>query len=82
MSGFNEGLDAFAQSVAEMGLQAARQDPAMAFPYRIDSGRIGGLSLSYAESVEWTRAMKYLLTDLKWVVAWRAKAARTKMVIT
>ena len=43
---------------------------------RIEGGKIGGLALSYAVSAEWTRAMKFLLSDLKWVVAWRARASR------
>ena len=36
---------------------------------------IGGLSVSYgiADPIEWTRAMKYLLTDVKWLVAYSAK---------
>ena len=36
---------------------------------------IGGLSLAYgvADPLEWTRAMKYLLTNVKWLVAYSAK---------
>lgn len=36
---------------------------------------IGGLSVSYgiADPIEWTRAMKYVLTDVKWLVAYSAK---------
>ena len=36
---------------------------------------IGGLSVAYgtADPVEWTRAMKYLLTNVKWLVAYTAK---------
>lgn len=35
---------------------------------------IGGLSIHYGlDGVEWTRAMKYLLTNVKWLVAYSAK---------
>ena len=36
---------------------------------------IGGLSVSYgiADPIEWTRAMKFVLTDVKWLVAYSAK---------
>ena len=35
---------------------------------------IGGLSIHYGlDGVEWTRAMKYLLTNVKWLVAYSSK---------
>mmetsp|Transcript_13779 Transcript_13779/g.18028 ORF Transcript_13779/g.18028 Transcript_13779/m.18028 type:complete len:284 (-) Transcript_13779:1108-1959(-) len=57
------------------------RDRTMAFPYAIVSTgtrptdlTIGGLNIAYEKKGEqWTRALKYFLTDLKWLVAFSTK---------
>jgi beclin 1 len=49
-------------------------------PHRVDRSTIGGLSVHYANSSEWTRAMKFLLTDLKWLLAWVTKRRHSTFV--
>jgi len=72
----NAALVAFLQCVEEFGTYVERQDPTLRLPHRIqDGGKVGGLSISLVQGDEeaWTRALKYLLTDLKWLLAWSAK---------
>lgn len=37
-------------------------------PYTISNGTIGGVSLQWGDDERWTRACKYLLTNLKWLI--------------
>ena len=72
----NAALVEFLQCVEEFGTYVERQDPTLRLPHRIqDGGKVGGLSISLVQGEEeaWTRALKYLLTDLKWLLAWSAK---------
>ncbi|CAL8467088.1 g6624 [Coccomyxa elongata] len=41
-------------------------------PYAIDGDRIGGLTvkLTFNKDSRWTKAMKYMLTNLKWCASW------------
>ena len=75
---FNIALSAFLQCVAEAS--AEQKDKTIAIPHAITKTmagdwKVGGLSIQYdtTKPVEWTRACKYLLTDLKWLVAYSAK---------
>ena len=39
-------------------------------------GRVGGLSISIGTAAcdeNWTKALKFMLTDIKWIVAWVSK---------
>lgn len=72
----NAALVAFLQCVEEFGAYVQRQDPTLRLPHGVqDGGKVGGLSISLVQGEEeaWTRALKYLLTDLKWLLAWSAK---------
>jgi beclin 1 len=40
---------------------------------RIDKDKIGGQSIKYGDDETWTRALKYLLTNLKWLIVWTAE---------
>lgn len=86
--GFNRALQAFLRCVAEFGDFAERRDPTLRLPYRIQDGAggagaragagaptVGGLPIVFAPGSEetWTQALKYLMTDVKWLVAWSAK---------
>lgn len=76
----NAALVAFLRCVEEFGTYVEQQDPTLRLPHRIqDGGKVGGLSISLIQGEEetWTRALKYLLTDLKWLLAWSAKRVAT-----
>lgn len=63
-------------AAGEVGEYVQDHDPTLRLPYRIKEkdGTVGGLPVSLGSSLEdWTRALKYMMTDLKWIVAWAAK---------
>jgi hypothetical protein len=79
---FNIALQAFTQCIAEASRQ--QKDKTIAIPHAImsrhygtsnEEWKIGGLPIAYTEAtaVDFTRACKYLLTDLKWLVAYAVK---------
>ncbi|OQR95573.1 beclin-1 [Thraustotheca clavata] len=71
---FNQALVFFLECVDEAGQRAMREEPTLRFPYKIFKGKIGELAISVGGNDEqWTRALKYLLTHLKWLLAWVAK---------
>ena len=76
---FNNGQVAFLCCLGELAAFAAKENPTMDPPHKCDAdkGTIGGLSvksgLGKQSKIRWTRAMKFLLTDLKWIVAWASK---------
>lgn len=60
----------------EVGDHVQDHDPTLRLPYHIKEkeGTVGGLPVALGSSYEdWTRALKYMLTDLKWIAAWAAK---------
>ena len=50
-----------------------KEDHSVKVPFRIDEaeGKVGGLpvGLQFNSEENWNRAMKMLLTDVKWIVA-------------
>ena len=84
-SKFHPAMFGFLACVKELGDHISRHDPPLAMPYRIDieegkSPKIGTgreqLELFMgSDDVLWTRALKYLLSDIKWMQAWNTKHA-------
>jgi beclin 1 len=78
---FNMALNALLQCLAEAADEIHKRDRTMSLPHELSLSRtgngewtIGGLSVSYGvDGEQWTRAMKYFLTDLKWCVAYLAR---------
>jgi len=79
-SSFNAGISAFADCVDEMADFARREDPSFFLPHRIGPSTVNAVSVHYSNSESWTRAMKYLLTDLKWLLTWAARRKNLSMV--
>ena len=52
-------------------------DKTLELPYKIhlSDGRVDDVSISVSggDEDQWTRALKYLMTDIKWIVSWSAK---------
>ncbi|EWM25124.1 beclin 1 [Nannochloropsis gaditana] len=71
----NAALVAFLQCVEEFGSHVEGLDPTIRLPHRVQGNKIGGLPivLTPGEEDTWNRALKYLLTDLKWLSAWSAR---------
>ncbi|KAH9193709.1 hypothetical protein AeNC1_004308 [Aphanomyces euteiches] len=71
---FNMALGYLLECVDEAGQMAKKEDAKTGFPYKIFKGKIGELNIAVGGNDEqWTRALKYLLTHLKWLLAWAAK---------
>mmetsp|Transcript_10512 Transcript_10512/g.17136 ORF Transcript_10512/g.17136 Transcript_10512/m.17136 type:complete len:310 (+) Transcript_10512:102-1031(+) len=73
---FNQALLGFMHCVQELGDYVAASDPTLAVPYKIDNSTstIGGKSFVYgAEDEVWTHALKFMLANVKWIIAWYCK---------
>ena len=44
---------------------------------RINGDHVGEFSIKYSVDVGWTRALKHMLVDLKWLMAWVSRHTAT-----
>ena len=74
-SRMNTALKALLVCIAELGEHAQALDRSFWWPYPITHGgeRIADLHVSLTKDAAWTRAMKCMLTNLKWLAAWAWK---------
>jgi len=75
---FHKALEYLLQIIGEAGNYISEQDPAFRLPYAVSEGGryINNIPITYGGSNSdelWTRALKFMLTDVKWIVAWAAK---------
>mmetsp|Transcript_22098 Transcript_22098/g.34001 ORF Transcript_22098/g.34001 Transcript_22098/m.34001 type:complete len:337 (-) Transcript_22098:2139-3149(-) len=76
---FNIALNTLLACLADAFAGVRKRDRTIALPHAIEipsrgEATIGGLSIAFGNDGErWTRAMKFLLTDLKWLVAFTTK---------
>lgn len=80
---FNSALTGFMTCITELGEFIASYDPTMSmpFPIVIAESLIGDVSFTFGDDLEkWTRAMKFMLTNIKWIVAWFTKHSRNMTV--
>jgi beclin 1 len=74
---FQVGLVALLECMVEINAQL--HDKTIVLPHVIQlhedatSTTIGGVSIAFAETEDFTRACKYLLTNMKWLVAYTVK---------
>ena len=76
----DQALEGFLFCVQQLCAVVARRDPAFVFPYQMLRDRIGVLpnnmiSVKYSSTDEalWSRALKYMLTNMKYLIAFLAK---------
>jgi beclin 1 len=80
---FNRALQGLLQCLLDAGECVTQRDKSSEFPYPITEDNtgelcIGGLTISYGtDSERWTTALKYFLTNLKWLVAFILKNVET-----
>mmetsp|Transcript_9297 Transcript_9297/g.29025 ORF Transcript_9297/g.29025 Transcript_9297/m.29025 type:complete len:208 (-) Transcript_9297:67-690(-) len=73
---FNQAMSAFFACAKELGNFMETCDPVLRYPYEMSSNKVNSLSgLHTSDEETWTRAMKFLLTNIKWAVVWAAKHA-------
>lgn len=75
---FNAGIKAFASCVDEFAEFLRLSDPSVVLPHRIERSLIDNLPLQFSLTTgeRWTKAMKYLLTDLKWLEIFCIRASK------
>ena len=76
---FNKALTAFLCCVDELGAFVSARDPTVPVPHAIspDCSSINDLPIALGTDFElWTKALKCLLTNIKWIIAWVAKHTR------
>jgi len=70
---FDTGISFFLDCMEEVVLWLHRRDPNVRLPFKIESSNalIGGFSvrLQFTEYERWTKALKYMLINLKWMIA-------------
>lgn len=73
---FNAALLGFMACVEELGDYVVKHDPTLSLPYplHLPEGRIHDQSVLLGGDEEaWTRGLKFLLADIKWIIAWATK---------
>ena len=71
---FKTALCLLLVAVKEFGQFGESKDPHFRLPKSIQGDKIGGLSIqTVVAETNWTKALKYLLTNLKYLLAWCSK---------
>ena len=73
---FNFAMIGFLYCIEDIGNYVSESDPTLALPFEINAteGKINNQSLLLGVDDEvWTKSLKLLLTDIKWIIAWAAK---------
>lgn len=75
---FDAAMVAFLDCVQQFKEQVEKRTTGFCLPYKIDKGKIEDTANSSAYSIKiqfnseehWTKALKYMLTNLKWALTW------------
>jgi beclin 1 len=73
---FNIALTGFMTCIDEIAEVIATHDPTLELPYKISiaDSKIGGIVFTFGTDDEvWTRALKFMLSNIKWIIAWYTK---------
>ena len=71
-------MAAFLDCLQQFQEEVEREDSGLRLPYDIDKGKIRdrasgntvSVKMQFNSEEQWTKAMKYMLTNLKWGLAW------------
>eukprot|EP00698_Gefionella_okellyi_P010923 TRINITY_DN2861_c0_g5_i1.p1 TRINITY_DN2861_c0_g5~~TRINITY_DN2861_c0_g5_i1.p1 ORF type:complete len:407 (-),score=84.73 TRINITY_DN2861_c0_g5_i1:49-1092(-) len=63
----------FAQFITVRDKELGQSDRPFHIPHAIQDDKINGISIKQGDDERWTKALKYLLTNLKFMVAWAAE---------
>lgn len=68
---FDIAMTSFLQCLKQIGDHLKQTDPSFKFPYKIQKDKIGNanICISFNHDEIWTRSLKYLLTNLKYMIA-------------
>jgi beclin 1 len=82
---FNAALTGLLSCIQELGDYVASYDPTMTMPYKINisENKINEVSTVYGLDDEiWTRSLKFMLSNVKWLIAWSTKHSKTLSLST
>mmetsp|Transcript_120593 Transcript_120593/g.257535 ORF Transcript_120593/g.257535 Transcript_120593/m.257535 type:complete len:411 (+) Transcript_120593:53-1285(+) len=67
---FDLAMSAFLACLKEV-TRYLQRDPSMRLPFKIEGDKVGGFSVrvQFNQDERWTKALKFTLTDLKWIIA-------------
>jgi len=67
---FDLAMSAFLGCLKEV-TRFLQRDPSMRLPFKIEGDKVGGFSVrvQFNQDERWTKALKFTLADLKWIVA-------------
>jgi beclin 1 len=77
---FDQAMVAFLECLRQLGEFVERTDPEMKLPYKINKDKIEDscIRLAFNQDEAWTRACKYTLTCVKFLLAHTSNAAYAK----
>ncbi|KAI1321211.1 autophagy protein 6 [Mortierella claussenii] len=80
---FDNAMVAFLNCLQQLGDYAEQQGPKLELPYKINKDHIGDASikLQFSQGETWTRALKYTLTNTKWILAYASSNAASNMTL-
>jgi len=75
---FDSGMAAFLECLQQFKEEVERGDSGFCLPYEMEKGKIldratgnsYSVKMQFNSEEQWTKAMKYMLTNLKWGLAW------------
>ncbi|GLV42255.1 Autophagy-related 6 [Carabus blaptoides fortunei] len=75
---FDSGMVAFLDCLQQFKEEVEKGDSGFCLPYRMDKGKIEdsatgnsySIKIQFNSEEQWTKALKFLLTNLKWGLAW------------
>jgi len=74
---FDYGMVAFLMCLKEMGDYAEAHDKNFKLPHKMEKDKVGDMSIKIHSTMNneetWTKSLKYMLTNLKWLLAWVVK---------
>ncbi|ESO05042.1 hypothetical protein HELRODRAFT_78607, partial [Helobdella robusta] len=77
---FDQAMAAFLDCLQQFKEELERLDPTCCLPYKMDKGKIEdvedglwySIKIQFNSEEQWTKALKFMLTNLKWALMWVA----------
>ena len=72
---YDNAMVAFLKCLKEVVDFVKELDEAFKLPYAIEKDKVGGMIIKahFANEASWTKSLKYMLIDLKWLLGWLVK---------
>lgn len=73
---FDHAMVAVLNCLKQLTDYAEERDKSLRLPYRINKDKIGELSIrvQFNQDELWTKALKYMLTNMKWILVFASRA--------